>query len=44
MNECCASGSCEVCCHPQGYSSEQREQISRDMENFVPIWRLAYNV
>ena len=24
--ECCASGSCEVCRRPSGYSREQREQ------------------
>lgn len=41
MSECCASGSCEVCRRPQGYSRERREQIRRDMENFVPIWRRA---
>ncbi len=38
-DECCASGSCEVCRRPRGYSREQREQIARDLDDFVPIWR-----
>jgi hypothetical protein len=37
-SECCASGSCEVCCHPSGYSRERREQIRRDMETYEPPW------
>jgi len=39
MSECCASGSCEVCRRPRGYSREQREQIRREMRYFVPTWR-----
>ena len=39
MSECCASGSCEVCRRPVGYSSDRREQIRRDLEEFVPIWQ-----
>jgi hypothetical protein len=26
--ECCASGSCEVCRRPQGYTPEQRQRIA----------------
>lgn len=34
MSECCASGTCEVCRAPQGYSREFRQEI-RDYE---PPW------
>lgn len=33
-SECCASGSCEVCRMPQGYSRQYRDEI-RDYE---PPW------
>ena len=36
--ECCASGSCEVCRRPSGYSGEQREQFERDMRDYEPPW------
>lgn len=35
MSECCASGSCEVCRAPRGYSPSQRrrfEQIQREWD------------
>jgi hypothetical protein len=38
MSECCASGSCEVCRRPSGYSHERREQIKRDWESYEPPW------
>lgn len=38
VSECCASGSCEVCRMPQGYSPEQREQIKREAETYDPPW------
>lgn len=38
MSECCASGSCEVCRAPSGYSRERREQISRDYWEYDPPW------
>ncbi|QDH91861.1 hypothetical protein SEA_PHRAPPUCCINO_186 [Mycobacterium phage Phrappuccino] len=38
MTECCASGSCEVCRGPSGYSSERREQIRRDLADYDPPW------
>jgi len=34
MSECCASGSCEVCRAPQGYTQAFREEV-RDYE---PPW------
>lgn len=37
-SECCASGSCEVCRRPSGYSREQREQINRDRDSYDPPW------
>lgn len=38
MSECCASGSCEICRRPRGYSRERREQIARDREIYDPPW------
>lgn len=36
--ECCASGSCEVCRRPQGYSRERRERLSREAREYEPPW------
>jgi hypothetical protein len=36
--ECCASGSCEVCRRPQGYSREQRAHAERVMDTYEPPW------
>jgi len=38
MSECCASGSCEVCRRPQGYSRERREQVAREYQEYDPPW------
>jgi hypothetical protein len=43
MSDCCASGSCEVCRHPSGYSRERREQIRRDYEDYIPPWTRERN-
>jgi len=37
-DECCASGSCEVCRRPVGYSRERREQINLEQDNYEPPW------
>jgi len=37
-SECCASGSCEVCRRPSGYSRERREQIVRELSSYEPPW------
>lgn len=37
-NECCASGSCEVCRRPSGYSHEHREKIVREYRDYDPPW------
>lgn len=33
--ECCASGSCEVCRRPSGYSSEYRDRMNRDRDEWI---------
>lgn len=40
--ECCASGSCEVCRRPQGYSRGQREQLARDFNAPNPCYGEPY--
>jgi len=42
MTECCASGSCEVCRRPQGYSRQRREQIEREQRGYEPPWVRAH--
>ena len=34
MSECCASGSCEVCRNPVGYTQDYRDEIS----DYEPPW------
>lgn len=34
MSECCASGSCEICRRPVGYSQEYRDEIL----DYEPPW------
>jgi len=36
--ECCASGSCEVCRRPQGYSHTERERMTRELRDYDPPW------
>ena len=38
MSECCASGSCEVCRTPSGYSREYEERIRRDYREYELPW------
>ena len=39
MSECCASGSCEVCRRPQGYSPADRERFRRNAEEWEAATR-----
>ena len=36
--ECCASGSCEECRGPRGYSSEQRQRVADEYRDYDPPW------
>lgn len=36
--ECCASGSCEVCRRPSGYSRETRDRLEQERDNYDPPW------